>query len=251
MASDDSEDFDFLGAIIKIPKGESLSPSRRTEGWDSSLVHGAGKLSHAEIRLTGKKDESEADSRLSDGQKIVLGVAGGVATGGSLVVLAYKYGPKLKQWWRSRRAKLDRVEPEVEAASSELVTEPVLVESTEEVSSELAESGVRMSDTERLARFLAMLAVEDFQNEQRRILASAVVEDEGYVLEAQKKFEELSPAQRVDLINFLSDRHPSLLDAKTATILTTAVGLGRTEGSAAKHALSISKSTETPKGPTS
>lgn len=74
MASDDSGEFDFLDAIIKIPKGESLSPSRRTDCWDSSLIHGADNLSHAEIQLTNKYDDEAADdSGLSDGQKVALG----------------------------------------------------------------------------------------------------------------------------------------------------------------------------------
>lgn len=228
MAGTDSDDrfdgFDIFEALVKIPRGESLSPSRRTPGWDSSLVHGDNGLTHAEIRLTDPEDETEEDAGLSDAQRVAAGVGGGIVVGAGLVYAAYRYGPRLRDWWRSRRTKPTEADPEVAVASTELVVEPVAVQSPDETTAELAESGLRMTDTERLARFLAMLAAQDFHDEQRRILATAVIEDEDYVLTAQQKLEELSPAQRVELINLLADRHPSLLDAQATTILRSHLG---------------------------
>lgn len=236
MAGTDSDDgFDIFEALIKIPRGESLSPSRRTPGWDSSLVHGDNGLTHAEIRLTNREDEpeetvkEEAETGLSDTQRVAVGVGGGVVVGAGLVYAAYRYGPRLREWWRSRRARPSEANPAVEVASTELVVEPVAVESPEEASNELAESGLRMTDTERLARFLAMLAAQDFRDEQRRILASAVIEDEDYVLTAQQKLEELSAAQRVELINLLAERHPSLLDAQATAVLRAHLGPAASE----------------------
>jgi hypothetical protein len=83
----------------------------------------------------------------------------------------------------------------------------------------VAESKITMSSTEWQQRFRAMLAAGAFQENQRQILSSARIEDEGNVLDARESAEQLTPQQFADRIKMMLEANPSLLNDSTVSEL--------------------------------
>jgi hypothetical protein len=75
----------------------------------------------------------------------------------------------------------------------------------------VAESKIKMSSAEWEQRLKAMLAASAFQEEQRRILSNAQIEDEVHAIGAAAKTEELTPQQFADRVQVMLQANPSLL----------------------------------------
>lgn len=152
----------------------------------------------------------------------------------ALIVIAIAKGvqwasPRVKRWWVGTaspklRAMRGRLRGKSEASQSvhlgsATVSRATFVASTSEIERAVARSKVRMSSGEWQLRFQAMLAAGAFQEEQRRILSNALIDDDRMALEASGAAE-LTPREIALRVQKALEAHPSLLtDANFAELM--------------------------------
>lgn len=94
----------------------------------------------------------------------------------------------------------------------------------------VAQSKIRMTSAEWEQRLQAMIAAAAFQDEQRRILAYAQIEDDNHVLKAGSSQQELTPRQFAERVRMMLQANPTLLsDASTAEIIHVLIQSGPDE----------------------
>lgn len=130
-----------------------------------------------------------------------------------------KAAPKLKSTWYKVRGR-STTAPEVINLGHVTATPATFVASTAGVEVAVAQSKIRMSSAEWEQRLQAMLAAGAFQDEQRRILANAQIEDDDRALEGSTTQQELTPLQFAERVQAMLEANPSLLsDAGSAEIM--------------------------------
>lgn len=138
--------------------------------------------------------------------------------------------PHVMHWWSEKAAPTvasawkrvtagRKAKSQVTDATSPLVCPTAFVASAAEVEAAAAEPEVSMSRSEWEHRFRAMLAAGAFQEEQKRILLNARIEDDYASLEAQSAMEQLTPQQFAGRIRLMLEANPSLLNEETAAEL--------------------------------
>jgi len=152
---------------------------------------------------------------------IILGIIRGVQWASPRVKRWWdgSAAPKLKLTWQKfRGGNKKEAEPtdlgHLTASRARFVASPAGVEIA------VATSKVRMTSAEWEQRLQAMLAAGAFQDEQRRILANAQIDDDERVLEAGTSQQELTPQQFAQRVQAMLEANPSLLsDTSTAEII--------------------------------
>jgi hypothetical protein len=128
--------------------------------------------------------------------------------------------PKLKLTWQKLRGGKKKKEAEAIDLGHLPASRATFVASPAGVEIAVAKSKLRMTSAEWERRLQAMLAAGAFQEEQRRILANAQIEDDERVLEAGSSQQELTPQQFAERVQAMLEANPVLLsDSSTAEII--------------------------------
>lgn len=127
--------------------------------------------------------------------------------------------PKLKLTWQKLRGR-NKIESEALDLGHVTASRATFVASPAGVEIAVTQSKIRMSSAEWEQRLHAMLAAGAFQDEQRRILANAQIEEDEHVLEPGSSDQELTPQQFAERVQAMLEANPSLLsDTSSAEII--------------------------------
>lgn len=235
------DEYDEVDAVVRIPKGERLADSKRSDGWSRGFTPKTSDKGpeHVEIRL---KNESELDEpevvyvteyvedrqvQLTPGQQVVADLMQQVIEG--LIEVAK---PVFARWWdtqvapamaakrenfvQRRRARKDEKQARRAAARSTALEVGMPAES-ETPSHELTTADgpkVRMTSEQFQQLFMTWLAREDAQQVLWDLIVNAdVTEGDAATLEWQHALRELSPEQRTELVLEFFAANPSILES--------------------------------------
>lgn len=213
-----------------------LSPSRKTPGAHSPLVHGEDGVREQAVLYDIEDDEEYTDAEPDDGEaeispEVLLAIVGAalVVTVAGVVVVKNVI-PRIKVWWATRRLKKELATAEAREnvkvdASQIVVLDAMPAESSPQPGDELEVSGDAMSNAERQARFKAMLLARAFSDAQWKKLSRARIEDDTS-RELVAAMQSLTPQDVADRLNLLLEKNPTLLDDKTSAALARTFGGG-------------------------
>ena len=239
------EEYDEVDAVVRIPKGERLADSRKTEGWSRGFTPKSTDKGpeHVEIRL-----KDVADAQLDPEPEVVYVIecveapqreltASQQATADFVSrVLEDLYEalkPVVAHWFRTRavpamrakRAELRQKRQDRKAmkalrpnASEEAEND----ESTSQVATVPGEPVITVTSEQFQDLFMTWLGREDAQQALWEAIANAHIEDGDVATIAwQRNLAELSPQERTERVGEILSSNPTLLQ-----------GLGRllTEG---------------------
>jgi hypothetical protein len=249
MAED--EDYIEVEAIIRMPRGERLADSKKTEGWSRGFTPKSTDKGpeHVEIRLKDEDEGSASDTGPAEPQFIfidediepprektreqqeleeLLGLL--VVLG--LVKAAEWAQPRLERFWNEsvvpffiakrdhfnakrdqrQERKAQRRAGKQPAEVPTTVTEATPVEETNRVSAALEAYEINMTSAEARQHFAEALVAQHFVNEKMRLLASARIKDSGLPPELAKAVKALTPKQVENALDSLLASRPTLLD---------------------------------------
>lgn len=259
MAED--QDYDEVNAVVRIPKGEHLADSRKSEGWKRGFTPKTSDKGpeHVEIRLKAEDEsgfthepeivyvtEYVEDQRpqLTPGQQAVAEIAGQII--GDLVEFAK---PHVAHWWHTRAAPVLVAKGEALLLKQQArraqkkalrawatTTPPVAVPRVEadapsqDLATAPSDPNVTVTSEQFQQMFMTWLAREDAQQALWILIVNAEVEDGGAATLAwQQELKELSPEQRTEgVMEFLAN-NPSILEDFARQLMgSMALGLGET-----------------------
>lgn len=215
-----------------VPDGQHLGTSHEVDGAVTGHLFEDGKLKgHAAWQWVDEPEEDYSSNYQNEPRQLTqeeLELAAKIAA----MIVLFMVGvvaeatPHVKRWWNERaiptvksawkRVTALRTANSTVGATSSSVGQATFIASAAGVEVAVAESKVRMSTAEWEHRFRAMLAAEEFKNEQLQILSHARIEDEGTVLEAQEDAKQLTAEQFADRIKLMLEANPSLLNEETS-----------------------------------
>lgn len=245
----EDEDYVEVHAVIRMPKGERLADSKKTEGWSRGFTPKSTDKGpeHVEIRL--KDDDEVVESKLApDDPYIAFGYAHSESPHQKtreqeeaeelfrlLVILALIKGAQWAQphlqrlWnelvipffnakrnrWQERKARR-RVQPEADKQSAPkrptTVGQEVSVEESDGVSDALEAYEANMTSAEARQHFAEALIAQRFAAEKMRLLANARIKDGGLPPELARAIRALTPQQVEKALNSMLASKPTLLD---------------------------------------
>jgi hypothetical protein len=247
----DDEDYIEVDAVVRMPKGERLADSRKTEGWSRGFTPKSTDKGpeHVEIRL---KDEGEGDQSEPDPQVIYIDeyiepqrpqeqtwleeiAADLVSQVINVLVEAAK--PHVVHWRDTKvipavKAKCDDFvlkrqarkarKANRQANTATLVPEPVAVDESpaQEVATTLNDQEIAMTSEQYQQLVLALLATDEFRDRLLHVLANAHVEDSDPAALAQlQKLRELRTQQRSERVKEILAGNPSILEDLTRHVM--------------------------------
>lgn len=251
-------EYDEVDAVVRIPKGERLADSKKTDGWSRGFTPKTSDKGpeHVEIRL---KSESELDdepevvyvteyvfdrqSQLTPGQQIVADFMQQVIDG--LIEIGK---PVFAHWWETqavpaiaakresfRQKRQDRRAQKRALRAAEMPSADALVveaePSTQEMGIALSARKVTVTGEQFQQMFLAWLAREYAQQALWYLIVNAEVEDgDVATLAWQQELKELAPEQRTGrVMEFFAANRAMLEDFARQVMggLTLAAGESR------------------------
>lgn len=207
--------------LVEFSAGSTLTPSQKTPGAYSPLVHGADGVSE---QVVLRDMDSDGKSSASDiVSRVVVGLAiAGISIGGTL--LAQKVVPKIKTLVADWRAKKGAdAETLSEVASGPTKDSEV----AEQIGDELAEVSTEISSQrwyelffDAVAHGAAGKAHQAISAESWQALASARVTDDEATQALAQAMRELTPEQVNERVALVLEQHPELLSEDPAIVLS-------------------------------
>ncbi|MFD4172185.1 hypothetical protein [Streptomyces anulatus] len=227
MAED--QEYDEVDAVVRVPKGERLADSRKSEGWSRGFTpktSGKGP-EHVEIRLKAEKKSGSTDEpeivyvteyvedqrpQLTPGQQVVADIASQI-----IIELIEVAKPHVARWWRTQ------VVPALVGKGEALV----LKQRARRVRKKASQAGapspdratapsdpkVTVTSDQFQQMFMTWLAREDAQQALWSLIVNAEVEDGGAAALAwQQELKELSPEQRTERVMEFLAGNPAILE---------------------------------------
>lgn len=218
-----------------VPEGQHLGTSHDVDGAVTGHLFSDGdnKLQgHAAWReVEDPEDDYSPSYEYEPPRQLTQEEMDRAAALAALIILGLIKGaqwasPRLKRWWQGSAApklkstwdKLRRRDKEdTEAIDLGHITASpaTFIASSSGVEVEVTQSKIRMSSAEWEQRLRAMLAAAAFQDEQRRILANAEIEEDERLLEDGSSQQTLSPQQFAQRVRAMLEANPSLLSDST------------------------------------
>jgi len=219
-----------------VPDGQHLAMSRDADGAVRGLLFddktnrlvGQANLYPIDGRnnqpIPSQRPASAATRQLSAAERQVIEQLATLAAEG--IILGVKWAsPKVKKWWidtaapalKARWVRVQAPRETTKDAQLETVVPQTPAESgppSREL--ELAEPKFTMSREEWDERLRAMIAAGRFLDEQRGLLANAIIDTQKSEVEADTKAPELTPAQFARELQAVFEANPSLLTEETA-----------------------------------
>jgi len=236
----DDEDYIEHDAVVRVPKGERLADSRKTEGWSRGFTPKSPDKGpeHVEIRL---KDEVEDDQSEPEPQVVYideyrppeptwLEVLAAELLHQGIDILVEAARPHVVHWRDTKaipavKAKCDDFVLKLQARKAKrangeantvtLVPEPMRVDEApaQEVATTLDDQKITMTSEQYQQLVLALLATDEFRDKLSHVLASAHVEDSDPAALAQlQELSELPTQRRVERVKELLAGNPSILE---------------------------------------
>lgn len=240
----DDEGYDEVEAVVRIPKGERLADSRKTEGWSRGFTpkSTARGPEHVEIRL---KDEGVSQSVLkpeviamtehvkaprmperSIAEQAIVDFLDRVI---DELIEAAK--PRVAHWWNTqaipammakrndfllkRQASKGRKALRAKATTTQLIAEPAVDDeaSPQPVATAPDDPTITMTSEQYQQLFVTWLAREDSQQALWHAIANAHVKDgDAMALEWREGLNQLSPQQRTERVKEILSSKPSILE---------------------------------------
>lgn len=245
------EDYVEVDAVIRMPKGERLADSKKTEGWSRGFTPKSTNKGpeHVEIRLKNQDEGSANGTGPAEPQYIFIDEGRepprektreqqefeemvGVLLWLGLVKAAEWTQPRLQRIWNERvipffnaksdqfSAKRDQLQERkaqrrADKQASEAPTTGVQTvpdEKKKRVSDALRAYEANMTSAEARQHFAEALVAQHFANEKMRLLTSARIEDGGVPLELATAVRALTPKQVENALDSILASKPTLLD---------------------------------------
>lgn len=240
----DGEDYIEVDAVVRMPNGERLADSRKTEGWSRGFTPKSTDKGpeHVEIRLKdeGEDDQSEPEPQVvyiheyiepqrpqertwveEIAAELVNQVINDLVEAAEPYVVHWrdtKVIPAVKakcdDFVLKRQARKAR-KVNREADTVTLVSEPVGVGEApaQEVATTLHDKKITMTSEQYQQLVLALLATDEFRDKLLQVLANAHVEDSDPAALAQlQKLRELPTQQRSERVKEVLAGNPSILE---------------------------------------
>jgi hypothetical protein len=245
------EDYIEVDAVIRMPKGERLADSKKTEGWSRGFTPKSSDKGpeHVEIRLKGQDEGSASGTGPAEPQYIFIDEDTepprektreqqefeeimGLLLWLGLVKAAEWAQPRLQRIWNERviaffNVKLDQLNAKRDQwqerkaqrragkQASEVPTTGVQTvpgAKTNGVSDALRAYEANMTSAEARQHFAEALVAQHFANEKMRLLTSARIEDVGLPLELATAVRALTPKLVENALDSILASKPTLLD---------------------------------------
>lgn len=223
MTFEDDLDPDLLWELMWVGRppdthfsASGSSPLARTDDTNKLETHAT---------LAGRAEEDEDDeAEVSD----LLKIAGGIGLGVLLAIGAVKAAPRVKAWWKKRRANKPALSaeagPAVEAVSSEVVELSVAAFASK-VEEALDDQREKMSSAEAQRRILEIMLAAAVIAANVRALSTAQLED-GATEELHSALEKLTAQQVTDSLNRVLEMDGTLLSEQASADLMKVFGGG-------------------------
>ncbi|MDI6023160.1 hypothetical protein QBL02_06335 [Leucobacter sp. UT-8R-CII-1-4] len=216
--------------VVERSVGSTLSPSLKSPGGLSPLVHGASGVREQVVLYATNAIEKSSGSGTRE-KVILAAVVAGVSIGGTLLVV--KGVPKIKQFLADKKLKTQESEI-AEAAASEVEVSTALP-STElrQVEDEVDVTAVELTKEQWFALFFESLAHRAagrahaaISVEQWETLVSArILNDEG-TQSLASALRELTPEQINEKVDLILEAHPDLLTEDPEVVVERVFGDG-------------------------
>lgn len=243
MAKD--EDYVEVEAFVRMPKGERLADSKKTEGWSRGFTPNSKDKGpeHVEIRLKEKGegaatnttptdppfiffDEYNEPPRQKTREQEELEEVLALMVWAALVKATAWAQPRLQRLWNQRvipfvSAKRDQWQERTarrkageQVAFEERMSgdQAVPVEEATGVSDALDAYEANMTSAEARQHFAEALIAQRFANEKMRLLANTRIEDGGLRPELASAVQALTPKQVANALDSILAAKPTLLD---------------------------------------
>lgn len=231
----DKDEYDEVDAVVRIPKGERLADSRKTEGWSrgftpKSTDKGPG---HVEIRL---KDEADASldqepeviyvpeyveaprQEFTPAQQATADFLGRV-----MEDLYEALKPVVAHWFRTRvvpamkakREERRNKRQDRKAAKSMRVdaSEPAVLDEAPSQQVAAVEPTITVTSEQFQDLFMSWLGREDAQQALWHAIATAQIEDgDDATLAWQRSLAEISPQERSERVAEMLSTNPTILE---------------------------------------
>lgn len=240
----DDEGYDEVEAVVRIPKGERLADSRKTEGWSRGFTPKSTDKGpeHVEIRL---KDEGDSQSVLKPEVTYMAeyvetpriperSIAGQVTAdflNRVIEELIEAATPHVAHWWNTqvipammakrddfllkRQARKGREALRAKATPTQLTAEPAVEDevSPQQVATAPDDPKITMTSEQFQQLFMTWLAREDSQQALWHAIANAHIQDgDAMALEWREGLNQLSPQQRTERVMEILSSNPSILE---------------------------------------
>jgi hypothetical protein len=239
----DDEEYDEVEAVVRIPKGERLADSRKTEGWSRGFTPKSTDKGpeHVEIRL---KDEGDSQSvqepeviyvteyveaprppELSMAEQAAVDFLRRVI---DELIEAAK--PHVAHWWNThvipalrakrddfllkRQARKAKKVRRAKATTTTFIAEQAAEDeaSSQQVATAPNDPKITMTSGQFQQLFMTWLAREDAQQALWQAIANARIKDgDGAALAWRQGLNELSPQQRTERVKEILSANPSIL----------------------------------------
>jgi hypothetical protein len=242
LAKDD--DYIEVDAVVRMPKGERLAGSKKTEGWSRGFtLKSIGKgPEHVEIRLKGEADSPAPDT--TPGEPPVIYVHDYIEPPPrqktreqeeleeklrllvqlGLIRAAQWAQPRLRRLWSERvvpyiHAKREQwQERKVQRPADRQAVAATPVEESNEVSDAFRTYRANMTSDEARQHLVELLIAQHFVREKTRLLADAVIHDGAMRPELASAVHALAPKHVEEALDSILASKPTLLDDLRALI---------------------------------
>lgn len=241
----DGDEYIEVDAVVRMPRGERLADSRKTEGWSRGFTPKSTDKGpeHVEIRLKGQDQDSGNGSKASPDLEfvyiheyiesprmktreeeeldelfrlvVVLGLikAGEWAQPRLRRLWNEQVGPYFKEkreQWQARWARRKAARPPAAEPSTNVI-ERAPAEELNEISQALNGYEANMTSDEARHHLTQLLIAQYFVNEKKRLLASARIDDGRVSPELSNAVQALTPDQAAGALDSILAARPSLI----------------------------------------
>lgn len=244
----EDEDYDEFEAVVRVPKGERLADSKKTEGWSRGFTPKSADKGpeHVEIRLKDEEDDVESDPTADEPQSShtydygepqrqktpeqealeeeLAQLLGALIMLGMLKAAEWAQPRMRRLWnerlipflntprrrWQERRAQR-KVHEQSTAEAPETVSHAMLVGETSKISNALEAYKANMSSSEARRHFTEALIAQRFADAKMRLLANARIEDDE-MSELARAVQALTPKQVEVVLESILASNPTLLE---------------------------------------
>jgi hypothetical protein len=226
--------YDEFDAVVRIPKGERLADSRKTDGWSRGFTPKSSDKGpeHVEIRLKGEVDSPEPEvvyvtEYLETPRREPTASQQAAADFLSRFIedLYEALKPVVAHWIRTRavpavKAKCDefRQKRQDRKATKMLradASEPAVLDeaTSQHVATAPSEPTIAVTSEQFQELFMTWLGREDAQQALWQAIANAKIEDgDAAILAWQRSLDELSPPQRTERVGEILSSNPAILE---------------------------------------
>lgn len=237
-------EYDEVEAVVRIPKGERLADSRKTEGWYRGFTPKSSEKGpeHVEIRLTSReeaptstpeepeivyayeyyeppREKTREEEETEELLRLLVVVSLAKAAEWAqphirrfLTVHVVPFVAAKRERWEERRARQRASRMSAGEANASAIDVVVSSEEPPPVSTALVAYQASMTSDDARRHLVEMLIAQHFVNEKRRLLASTPIADDTVTPEVTRALQALTPAQVAKALESILASQPTVLD---------------------------------------